>query len=85
MKRSHVLSLSGFLLFSFVPCFAHHMAVVVNKDNSAREISSAHLAKLFRLEAKKWDNGKDVVIVLHKDSAGEAITLERLNKMSARN
>jgi ABC-type phosphate transport system substrate-binding protein len=82
MKYSRVLSLLGFLLFSFAPCFAHHMAVVVNKDNNMGEITSAHLAKLFRLETRKWADGTDVVIVLHKDSAGEALTLERLNKIS---
>ena len=82
MKCSRVMSLLGFLLFSFAPCFAHHMAVVVNKDNNTGEITSAHLAKLLRLEIKKWGDGRDVVIVLHKDSGGETVTLERLNKMS---
>ncbi|HXY01943.1 MAG TPA: hypothetical protein VEI49_00115 [Terriglobales bacterium] len=82
MKNSRTISLLGFLLFSVLPCFAHHMAVVVNKDNGTREISSVHLARLFRLESRKWEDGKDVVIVLHKNSAGEAITLERLNKVS---
>jgi len=82
MKCSRVLSLFGFLLLSFAPCFAHHMAVVVNKDNNTGEITSAHLAKLLRLETKKWSDGKDVVIVLHTDSVGETVTLERLNKMS---
>jgi ABC-type phosphate transport system substrate-binding protein len=82
MKYSRVLSLFGFLLFSFTPCFAHHMAVVVNKDNNTAQMTSARLAKLFHLETRKWSDGKDVVIVLHKDSAGEALTLERLNKIS---
>lgn len=83
MKCSRAISLSAFLLLSFVPCFAHHMAVVVNKDNSTAEITSVHLAKLFRLETRKWADGKDVMIVLHKDSSGEALTLERLDKFSA--
>jgi ABC-type phosphate transport system substrate-binding protein len=79
MKYSRAASLLGFLLFSFVPCFAHHMAVVVNKENATQEISSTQLARLFRLESRKWDNGQNVLIVLHRDSAGEAITLKRLN------
>ena len=83
MKCSRVLSLFGFLLFSFAPCFAHHMAVIVNRDNDTGEIASAHLAKVFRLETRKWADGKDVVIVLHKDFAGETLTLERLTKMSS--
>jgi len=82
MKCSRLLSLLGFLLFSFAPCFAHHMAVIVNKDNNTGEIASAHLAKVFRLETRKWADGRDVVIVLHRDLEGETLTLERLTKMS---
>ena len=83
MKRSRICCLFAFMLCSLLPCFAHHMAVVVNKDNSVGETSSAHLAKIFRLEIKKWRDGKDVVLVFHKNSNGELITLERLNKMSS--
>lgn len=71
-----------FLFVSLSPCFAHHMAVVVNKDNAVENVSSAHLAKLFHAEIKKWPDGKNVVLVLHKNSAGETETLQRLNKMS---
>jgi ABC-type phosphate transport system substrate-binding protein len=73
----------AFLIACFTPCFAHHTAVVVNKDNAVENVSSAHLARLVRGEIKKWPDGKNVVLVLHKDSAGEAETLQRLNKMSA--
>ncbi len=58
------------------------MAVVVNKDNVAQNFSSAHLAKIFKGEVKKWPDGKDVVLVLHNSSAGEMVTLEHLTKMS---
>lgn len=83
MKCIRALFLLGFLVFSFAPCFAHHMAVIVNKDNNTGEVTSARLAKIFRLETRKWADGKDVVIVLHKDFGGETLTLERLNKMSS--
>ena len=83
MKGSRICCLFAFMMCSLLPCFAHHMAVVVNKDNSVGETSSAHLAKIFRLEIKKWRDGKDVVLVFHKNSNGELITLERLNKMSS--
>ena len=73
----------AFLLACLTPCFAHHTAVVVNKDNPVENVTSAHLAKIIRGEIKKWPNGKNIVLVLHKDSAGESETLERLNKMSA--
>lgn len=83
MKLSRIFCLSIFFMGSLLPCFAHHMAVVVNKDNNVGELASAHLAKILRLEVKKWHDGKDVILVLHKNSAGEMLTLERLNKMSA--
>jgi ABC-type phosphate transport system substrate-binding protein len=83
MKFSRMCCVWVFVMFSLLPCFAHHMAVVVNKDNNVGEVSSAHLAKIVRLEIKKWHDGKDVILVLHKDSTGEMVTLERLSKMSA--
>lgn len=63
--------------------FAHHMAVVVNKTNNVGNVTSAHLIRIFRSELKKWDDGKEIVLVLHKDSAGETETLERLLKLTA--
>ena len=75
--------LVAFLLACFTPCFAHHTAVVVNKENAIENMTSAHLAKIIRGEIKKWPDGKNIVLVLHKESAGEAETLERLNKMTA--
>ena len=82
MKFQRPVGLLVFLLASLTPCFAHHMAVVVNKDNNVGEITAAHLARLFRSEVKKWPDGKVVVLVLHKNSAGETETLERLNNMT---
>jgi ABC-type phosphate transport system substrate-binding protein len=83
VKCSRTCFLFAFMMFSLLPCFAHHIAVVVNKDNGLGEVSSAHLAKILRLEVKKWHDGKDVILVLHKNSGGEMTTLERLNKMSS--
>ena len=71
-----------FLATFLTPCFAHHMAVVVDKGNSVGTVSSAHLAKVFRSEIKKWPDGKSIVLVLHKDSAGESETLRRLIRVS---
>ncbi len=71
-------------LASTVPCFAHHMAVVVSKHNTVSNIPVAQLGKIFRAEVKKWPDGKLITLVLHRDSAGETVTLQHLNKMSAR-
>jgi ABC-type phosphate transport system substrate-binding protein len=82
MKLQRLAVLLGFFLTFLTPCFAHHMAVVVNKENAVGTVSAAHLSRIFRSEIKKWPDGKIVVLVLHKDSAGETETLERLNKMN---
>jgi ABC-type phosphate transport system substrate-binding protein len=80
--RSAIFALA-FLSVCLTPCFAHHTAVVVNKENAVENVTSAHLVKIIRGEVKKWPDGKNIVLVLHRDSAGEAETLQRLNKMSA--
>jgi ABC-type phosphate transport system substrate-binding protein len=69
-------------MLSLTPCFAHHMAVVVNKDNVAQNFTSAHLVKIFKGEEKNWPDGKNVVLVLHSASPGEMATLEHLTKMT---
>jgi phosphate transport system substrate-binding protein len=82
MKYQRILCLCVWMMLSVVPCFAHHMAVVVNKDNIAQNVTSAHLAKIFKGEVKKWPDGRNVVLVLHSSSSGELGTLEHLTKMS---
>jgi ABC-type phosphate transport system substrate-binding protein len=72
-----------FAIMSVTPCFAHHMAVVVSKQNGVTALSSAQLSKIFRAETKKWPDGSSIQLVLHRASMGEAVTLQRLNKMSA--
>jgi ABC-type phosphate transport system substrate-binding protein len=82
MRFQRLAALSVFLLTFLTPCFAHHMAVVVNKENKVDNVTAVHLGKLFRSEVKKWPDGKAVVLVLHKNSDGETETLQRLIKMS---
>ncbi len=82
MKVQRFAALLVFLLSFLTLCFAHHMAVVVNKDNNVANVTAAHLGRIFRSEIKKWPDGKVVVLVLHRDSPGETETLQRLNKMT---
>ena len=84
MRVSRALSLPAFILITLTPCFAHHMAVVVNRDSNVAEVSSTHLAKILLLEDRKWPGGKEIVIVLHKESAGETLTLQHLSGMSGK-
>lgn len=83
MKVRSAMYTLAFICATLTPCFAHHTAVVVNKENSLDNVTSAHLSKIIRGEIKKWPDGKNIVLVLHKDSAGETETLEHLNKMTS--
>ncbi len=80
--KHYRLSVLATLVVFVAPCFAHHMAVIVDKDNKVGNVSSAHLAKIFRTEVKKWPDGRDVVLVFHAAAKGEKTTLQRLLKMS---
>jgi phosphate transport system substrate-binding protein len=82
MKYQRLLCLCAWVTLSLTPCFAHHMAVVVNKDNNVQNVTSAHLARILKGEVKKWPDGKNVVLVLHNSSPGEMATLQHLSKMS---
>jgi len=83
MRVRSALYVLAFIAATLTPCFAHHTAVIVNKSNAVENVTSAHLSKIIRREVRKWPDGKDIVLVLHRDSAGEAETLERLNHISA--
>jgi ABC-type phosphate transport system substrate-binding protein len=81
MKPYRIVTLVVFFLTFLQPCFAHHMAVVVNKENDVGNVSAVHLAKIFRSEVKKWPDARPIVVVLHSNSVGEAETLQHLIKM----
>jgi ABC-type phosphate transport system substrate-binding protein len=84
MKNHRALWVLSFVWFAIVPCFAHHMAVVVNKDSNVTTITSLQLAKILLLEERKWPGGRDVLVVLHSDHASETLTLGYLCGMSIR-
>jgi ABC-type phosphate transport system substrate-binding protein len=83
MRLRFAIGILAFLTGCLTPCFAHHTAVVVNKENAVGNVTSVHLSKIVRGEIKKWPDGTNIILVLHKDSVGETETLERLNRMSA--
>jgi len=82
MRLQRFAALLIFLLSFLTPCFAHHMAVVVNKENQVGNVSSAYLAKIFRSDVRKWAEGQPIVLILHNNSPGETETLQRLIKVS---
>jgi hypothetical protein len=82
MNRCRSSYVAAFIFLSLAPCFAHHLAVVVDKDNGVGAVTSADLAKMLRIDTRKWPNGKNVIIVLHRDAGPEMMVLERLGKLS---
>ncbi len=83
MRYHRIFCLWVLVVCMTAPCFAHHIAVVTNRDNPVQNLTSAALAKILKGETKKWSNGTDIVLVLHKSSPDETVTLEHLNKMTA--
>jgi ABC-type phosphate transport system substrate-binding protein len=83
MKLRFALYTFMFLCGTLTPGFAHHTAVIVNKENAVDNVTSAHLTKIIRGEIKKWPAGKNIILVLHTDSVGERETIEHLTRMSA--
>ena len=82
MKYRRILRVFASFVLLLTPCFAHHMAVVVDKDNKVQNVTSAQLARILKGEMKKWPDGKNVVMVLHNSSPGELTTLRHLSKMT---
>jgi len=82
MKLQRFAILFAFMGTFITPCFAHHMAVVINKENKTDDIMALELAKMLRSEEKNWPDGTAIVLVLNKNSAGEAETLQHLLNLS---
>lgn len=82
MKRSGSLCVFLFVLLSFVPSYAHHLAVVVGKGNDVDGMTSANLARILTAENRRWPDGKNVIIILHRQSVVQMEILCRLGKMS---
>jgi phosphate transport system substrate-binding protein len=83
MKVVRFTLLSALLLSVAAPCFAHHLAVIVDKENKVDNVTSHHLAEIFKSEVSSWPDGKPVVLILHRNSSGEIETLQHINRMSA--
>jgi phosphate transport system substrate-binding protein len=82
MRQRRILGTLVSVLCLLTPCLAHHMAVVTDKENKIENVSSAHLARIFKGEVKKWPDGRNLVVVMHSSSTDEIGTLARLTKMS---
>lgn len=73
----------GFLLMSLVLCSyaraAHaEVAVVVNKENPADNLSLRELVKIFKQEKQHWGTGKPVYLLLREAGSSEMATMLRV-------
>jgi ABC-type phosphate transport system substrate-binding protein len=82
MKVQRIIAHTIFLSMFLTPCFAHHMAVVVNHENNVGNVTAVYLSKIFRSEVKKWPDGTAIALILLRNSAAENGTIERLIKVS---
>lgn len=64
------------------PCLAHHIAVVTDKNSKVENVTSAHLARIFKGEVRKWPDGRNVVVVLRGAAQDEVATLAHLTNMT---
>ena len=73
MKNRFTLSLVVLLaaLVAALPSYATDVAVVVDKSNSAGNVSSVDLSKILQASGKAWPSGKKPVIVLRDLPAPE--------------
>ncbi len=81
MKSRRILGLCVWVMLFAAPCFAHHMAVVVDKDNKTPNLTSAHLAKILHRLAEA--NG--VALAFEASSAGGVPVVKTLREALAGN
>src|SRR5581483_7895301 len=81
--------LQGLLLFSLFLCLAEcrseakQIAVIVNTNNAAQEISSADITKIFKCGTRRWADGTPIVLVVRDPSSPEMeLLLSRIYKIS---
>lgn len=81
VRRAVVLLLLAVCLGA--SCEAKQLAVIVDQSNNVGGMSLADLVKLFKLDTRKWPDGKNVVLVLRDPSTPEMQTaIEKLYHMS---
>ena len=60
----HFACLAILAIVASVSAAAKDLAVVVNKSNETKTISTAELTKLVKSTTKKWGGGQDVIVVM---------------------
>lgn len=81
MRLYRLAFLALFVTSLWLPAYGHHIAVVVQEQNPTKSLTSSELGKILKAEARKWQDGAQVLVVLNKNSTVSFEILERLTGM----
>jgi ABC-type phosphate transport system substrate-binding protein len=83
-RLKHFVWLTILAMAASIPAAAKDLAVVVNKANENKSLSTADLTKLVKSTTKKWGGGQDVIVVLRDpNSPPMRVLLQKIFSMSA--
>lgn len=75
--------LAIFAICASIPAAAKDLAVVVNKANDTRSLSSAELTKILKNTTRKWSNGQEVIVIVRDpNSPAMRVLLQKVLSMS---
>jgi ABC-type phosphate transport system substrate-binding protein len=83
MKYRQISTLVAIVLSCCASAFAHHVAIVAQKENSIQNLTTAELGKILKSDIRKWPNGRDIVVVINRNSTGSMDLLQRLTRLPA--
>jgi ABC-type phosphate transport system substrate-binding protein len=79
----HFALLAIFAITTSISAVAKDLAVVVNKANETKSLSSADFTKILKNATKHWNNGQDVIIVVRDPNSPEMrVLLQKVFAMS---
>ena len=83
-RLRHFALLATLALATSIFAAAKDLAVVVNKSNDTKMLTTAELTKLFKNGTKKWPAGQDVIVVMKDlNSPAMRVVLQKVFGMSA--
>lgn len=82
MKKYIILILLSILFAGTGPVYGGEIAIIVNKANAIEDVSFNDLVRIFKIEKKFWDDGKQIYLVGQGSrSAAKEAVLKMVYKM----
>ncbi|MBI5416144.1 MAG: hypothetical protein HZA29_04950 [Candidatus Omnitrophica bacterium] len=83
LKKYYIIPVLWIVLFAAARlCYGGEIAVIVNKDNAIEDVSFRELVRIFKMEKKFWDDGKQIYLVVQgSPSPEEEAVLKMVYKM----